>query len=223
MRHHNQPRSTEPSPVKNNKTTSPRFASKSRATILVLMVLFLLAAALWVGGFWQNLFAGPNIPLPRQSGSLSLGMPESQVLKLYPTVQKKLRPFNNDPLFQIADLAPPDGLESGWSSLSLLFFQGQLYYFSILWDGPAAQTVPLESWIHQYRRWNPRGSQGRPNQMMGDKINLQEWYFNDQKTEMTLRNLDYDAKSQRWQDLRDAANSDAQAAFAKYRLDGDAR
>jgi hypothetical protein len=223
MPRHNQPRSTEPTDMKNPKVRSPRLGAKSRATVLVLLVLLLISAALWVGGFWQNLFAGPNIPLPRQNGPLSLGMPESQVLQLYPKVQKKLRPFNNDPLFQIADLTASDGIQAGWSTLSLLFFKGQLYYFSVLWDGAAAQTIPLDAWIRQYRRWNPRGNQGQQNQMMGDKINLKEWYFNDQKTEMTLRNLDYDSKSQRWQDLRDASHLEAQAAFAKYRLDGGAR
>jgi hypothetical protein len=223
MPRHNPSRPTEPSPVKNNKNETPNFSAKSRAAILAGLFLLLVATALWVGGFWQNLFAGPNIPLPRQNAPLSLGQAESQVIQFYPKVEKKLRPFNNDPTFQIADLAPSDGLPAGWSSLSLLFFKGQLYYFSILWDGAAAQAIPLDDWIRQYRRWNPRGNQGRDNQMMGDKIKLQEWYFNDQKTEMTLRNLDYDGKSQRWQDLRDAANSDAQSAFAKYRLDGGTR
>lgn len=219
------PQSKQPRPAESAvgslklKHTTPLSAS-GKTAILALLVLLLVVAALWMGGFWQNLFAGPNIPLPRQNGNLSLGMPESQVLQFYPKVQKKLRPFNNDPNFKIADLASTDGLESGWSTLSLLFFKGRLYYFSVLWDGSAAQTVPLKTWVHEYRRWSPHNRLGHQSQMMGDNIKLQEWYFDDQKTEMTLRDLDYEGKSQRWQDLRDASNADAQAAFAKYRLDG---
>jgi hypothetical protein len=214
-----QPRHTETNAEKNNINLPP----KAKAAVLTLLALLLITAALWVGGFWQNLFAGPNIPLPRQNGTLSLGMAQAQVLQLYPKVKKKLRPFNNDPVFQIADLSAADGLAPGWSTLSLLFFKGQLYYFSVLWDGDAAQNLPFQDWVHQYRRWNLSGSQGHQNQMMGDKINLQEWNFSDQKTEMTLRDLSYDGKSQRWQDLRDASNADAQSAFSKYRLDGQSR
>ncbi|HVM32243.1 MAG TPA: hypothetical protein VMU88_03850 [bacterium] len=213
------PRHTELSAASDNLSLSP----KARAWVLGLLGLLLLVAALGMAGVWQNLFAGPNIPLPRQNGALALGMPESQVLQFYPTAKKKLRPFNNDPAFQIADLGASDHLAAGLSSISLLFFKGQLYYVSVLWDGAAAQSIPLDDWVHQYRRWNLKGSVGHQNQVMGDKINLQEWNFSDSKTEMTLRDLNYDGKSQRWQDLRDASNAEAQAAFAKYRLDGESK
>ncbi|HET9870806.1 MAG TPA: hypothetical protein VFR02_09970 [bacterium] len=202
---------------------SPRSGfTPGRSAVLALLALVLVAAALGAGGLWQDLFAGPKIPLPRQNGPLTLGMPEAQVAQLLPGSRKKLRPFNNDPDFKIADLTSADGLPTGWSTLSLLYYQGRLYYLSVMWNGDAAQALPFDQWVRQYRRWD-RGPQGHQTQSMGAQITLEEWHFTDGSTEMTLRNLGYDGKTQRWQDLRDSSDAAAQAAFSKYRLDGGAR
>jgi hypothetical protein len=215
----------KPSPVielvvsENKKSSTPLIGKKGRMAAWIILVLVLISTALWVGGFWQNLFAGPNIPLPRQTSQLTLGLNLEQVLQLYPGVQKELRPYNNDPLFRIADLTPSDGLPSNLSGLSVLFFKDQLYYVLSSWEGTAAQAIPVDDWVHQYRRWNLRGGQGEQSQVLGGQNLLREWYFSDSKTEMVLRTMNYENKIQRWQDLRDASNTDAQAAFAKYRLD----
>jgi len=215
----------KPSPVielvvsENKKSSRALIGKKGRITAWILLVLVLVSAALWAGGFWQNLFAGPRIPLPRETSGLALGISLEQVIQLYPGVKKELRPYNNDPLFRIADLTSSDGLPSDLSGLSALFFKNQLYYVLSSWEGAPALAVPMDQWVHQYRRWTLHNGQGQPTQVLGGQDLLREWYFSDSQTEMTLRAMNYEGKTQRWQDLRDASNTEAQAAFAKYRLD----
>jgi hypothetical protein len=85
-----------------------------------------------------------------------------------------------------------------------------------MWDGDKAKAITLKEWTAEYRRWNSHGADSEP---LGDKVILKEWHFVDPQTEMTLRDLNYPDHLQRWQEIRDASNAEAQAAFAKYRLD----
>ncbi len=181
-----------------------------------LLFTLLLFGILWTSGVFKDLFAGPKIPLPRQVLNISMGMTWDQLLQKYPELKKKIRSFNDDPLFKIATLDAACGL-TGASSLDLLFFKKQLYFLSASWEGEGAKPIPLEVWQHQYRRWDKTPSQDK--QPLGPQVHYKEWQFNDGLTEMTLRDLDYPDHLQRWQDLRDASNLEAQAAFAKYRLE----
>ncbi len=163
------------------------------------------------------MLAGPKIPLPRQAADLSLGMPLQDVLQKYPVPKSKIRPFNNDPEFSIIDLDDKKALGENVSGLELLFYKDQLYFVSTMWDSDKAAKIPLQEWVKQFRRWG-HSANSNP-ESLGDKVLLKEWHFADKQTEMTLRDLNYPDHMQRWQDLRDASNQPAQAAFAKYRLD----
>ncbi len=181
-----------------------------------LLFTILLVGILWSSGVFKDLFAGPKIPLPRQVLSISMGMTWDQLLQKFPDLKKKIRPFNDDPLFKIATIDKQGGL-TGASSLDLLLFKNQLYFLSATWEGGEANSIPLDDWQRQYRRWDKTPSQDK--QPLGPQVHYKEFQFNDGLTEMTLRDLDYPDHLQRWQDLRDASNLDAQAAFAKYRLE----
>ncbi len=178
----------------------------------------ILLTAIWSTGIFKELFAGPKIPLPRQVADLTLGMDMGEVLKKYPAIKKKLRPFNNDPQFKIVTLTTEDGVV-GPASMDLLFFlpNNKLYFVSAMWEADGAKSLPVEEWAKQYRRWNKNNS-GNP-EPLGNDVLLKEWHFNDTNTEMVLRDLDYANRLQRWEDIRDDANDAAQDAFAKYRLD----
>jgi len=214
--------------------------------VAVFIFGLLLLSGLWSAGVFRELFAGPKTPLPRASVNLQLGMSLDQVLQLYPlmnfgdllkdnpgmtveqiakkhskvrknleTLRKTLRSFNNDPDFGITTLNNLTGL-SGASSMDLLFYKGQLYFISTLWEGDQAKQEPFENWVKEFRRWN-RTSNGS-GESLGSDVLLKEWHFKDAQTEMTMRDLNYSNHLQRWQDLRDGANAPAQAAFEKYRL-----
>lgn len=200
-----------PSPLRPSGPSSPW-----KAKVIGILFFFILLTVLWGAGIFKELFAGPKIPIPRETAGFSLGMEKADLLNKYPDLKKKLRPFNNDPLFQIATLTASSGI-TGASSVDLLFYKDQLYFISSMWDSEAAKAVPLEDWAKQYRRWS-RDSTGGP-ESLGAEVLLREWHFNDGKTEMTLRNLSYTGHLQKWQDLRDSDNSPAQTAFAKYRID----
>jgi hypothetical protein len=215
--------------------------------VAVFVFGLLIVSALWSSGVFKSLFAGPKTPLPRGAVNLQLGMSLDQVLQLYPLMnlgdvfkeypgmtieeiakkhskvrknldqlKKTLRSFNNDPDFGITTITNMTGL-SGASSMDVLFYKGQLYFTSTLWEEDLAKQLPFSDWVKQFRRWN-RTSNGSGENLGGDVL-LKEWHFNDNQTEMTLRDLNYSGKLQRWQDLRDASNQAAQNAFAKYRLD----
>jgi len=139
----------------------------------------------------------------------------SKIRKNLETLRKTLRSFNNDPDFGITTLNNLTGL-SGASSMDLLFYKGQLYFISTLWEGDQAKQEPFENWVKEFRRWN-RTSNGS-GESLGSDVLLKEWHFKDAQTEMTMRDLNYSNHLQRWQDLRDGANAPAQAAFEKYRL-----
>ena len=212
MRQQNQPSSD-----KNSGTDllSSQAAPRWKWVVLAGILMIVLFAGVWSTGIIQNALAGPNIPLPRQVTEFSLGMAQDDLVQKYPKIKKSIRNFNNDPLFQIVTLTAKDGLADA-SSVDLLFYKKTLYFVSTMWDGDKAKSVDLADQAKQFRRWNQRGSDSEP---LGDQVLLKEWHFNDKQTEMTLRDLNYPDHVQRWQDVRDAANSEAQAAFAKYRLD----
>lgn len=185
--------------------------------VLGFIAFLVLLSLLWTTGLFQKWTLGPKIPLPRQVAGLSLGMNMQEVLQKYPSVKKLLRPYNNDPLFNIATLPSPSG-PTGPSTLDLLFFKDQLYYVSAMWEGGNIGSVPLDEWSKQFRRWNR--NKGSSIETLGSQATLKEWNFTeDGETEMVLRDLSYSDQVKRWEDLRDASNEAAQAAFSKYRLE----
>jgi hypothetical protein len=204
-----------PSKAKSDSIPTPgQWKGKAIGFLFALIVM----GAIWSTGVFRELFAGPKIPLPREAAGFSLGMSLDDVEKAYPATKKKLRPFNNDPQFSIVTLGPSEGL-TGASSTDLLFYlpNNKLYFVSATWDGDSANGIPLTEWAHQYRRWNKNAAGS--SEPLGNDVLLKEWHFDDQKTEMVLRDLNYSNHLQRWQDIRDSTNDAAQAAFAKYRLD----
>ncbi len=176
-----------------------------------LLVLFLFTS-----GILRDLFAGPKIPLPRQVGPVTLGQTLEELQPRFTSLKKLLRPYNNDPQFQIATLSIQDGL-SGMSKADFIFFHNQLYFISAEWDGAESKALPVNEWAHQFRRWNQ--THHPSDEKLKDGVTLNEWNFADGSTEMTVMHLDYPGNNQTLQQLRDATNSPAQAAFAKYRLE----
>jgi hypothetical protein len=215
MQHPKQPSSNQKSSPETN-SLSGHAAPKWKWIALGFIFLLVVGVGVWNTGIVQNALAGPAIPLPRQSSEFALGMDEDAIIKNHPEIKKTIRKFNNDPLFQIVTLTTKDGLTDA-SSVDLLFYKKTLYFVSTMWDGDKAKNVALKDWASEYRRWNKRGTDSEP---LGDQVLLKEWHFADPQTEMILRDLNYPEHIQRWQDIRDASNSEAQAAFAKYRLDG---
>lgn len=215
--HRKQPPATEAVSSKSKTAPIPTPGQWKGKAIGFLFALILLAG-IWSTGVFKEFFAGPKIPLPRETAGLALGMTLDEVLQKYPTAKKKLRPFNNDPQFKIVTLDASAGV-TGATSLDLLFYlpNSKLYFVSATWEGDNAKTIPLEQWAKQYRRWN-KNSSGGP-EPLGNDVTLKEWHFNDTHTEMILRDLNYSNHIQRWQDIRDSSNDAAQQAFAKYRLD----
>jgi hypothetical protein len=214
MRHLKQPLS-DPKPLPQTDPLADHASPKWKWFALGFILLLVTGVGVWNTGIIQNALAGPAIPLPRQTSEFALGMDEDAIIQKYPQIKKSMRKFNNDPLFQIVTLTTKDGL-AGASSVDLLFYKKTLYFVSTMWDGDNAKTVALKDWASEYRRWNKRGTDSEP---LGDQVLLKEWHFSDSQTEMILRDLNYPDHIQRWQDIRDASNSEAQAAFAKYRLD----
>lgn len=212
-----QPPSTEAVQSKHKSESIPTPGQWKGKVIGFLFALIILGA-IWSSGVFKEFFAGPKIPLPRETAGFSLGMSLDDVEKAYPDTKKKLRSFNNDPQFEIVTLGPSEGM-TGATSADLLFYlpNGKLYFVSATWDGDSAKGIPLDDWAHQYRRWNKNAS-GSP-EPLGNDVLLKEWHFDDTHTEMILRDLNYSSHLQRWQDIRDSSNDAAQAAFAKYRLD----
>ncbi len=242
------PPSANNEPVSKSTASSSTAAPAWKWKVGVFVFGLLIISALWSSGIFKELFAGPKTPLPRGAVNLQLGMTLDQVLQLYPLMnlgevmkeypnmtleeiikkhsrvrknlaelKKTLRPFNNDPLFGITTINNMSGL-SGAASMDLLFFKNQLYFISALWESDAAQKLPFPNWVKEFRRWSRASNANGEN--LGSDVLLKEWHFNDEQTEMTLRDLNYSNHLQRWQDLRDGANVEAQNAFAKYRLDG---
>ena len=213
-----QPPATKPSPEKNHevKSTAPNDGWKVKAAAFLFALVLL--TALWSAGVFNSLFAGPKVPLPRQSGEIALGTDMESVLKKFPDARKKLRPFNNDSQFRIVSLTLPAGAGTP-TTQDLIFYipNNKLYFISTMWEADKGAQVPIEDWAHEYRRWKSKAS-GAPEDL-GNNVILKEWHFNDNQTEMTLRSLDYTGKVQKWQDLRDTGNDAAQTAFAKYRLE----
>ncbi len=207
--------SKQPATKKAAPENAPHDAPKWKWVALGIIAFIIASVAIWSTGIIQDAMAGPKIPLPRQTSDFALGTSEDDFLKAHPDLKKAIHKFNNDPQFQIVTVTPKNGLTSA-TSADLLFYKKQLYFISVMWDGDKAKTVAVKDWAKQYRRWNSRGSDSEP---LGDQVLLKEWHFSDSQTEMVLRDLNYPDHVQRWQDIRDASNAEAQAAFAKYRLD----
>ncbi len=214
------PKSKPPVEVKAAPTVPLKESTPRWKVFLALGILgvCLLVMFLFSSGIMRDLFAGPKIPLPRQVAQITLGQTLEELQPRFTGLKKLLRPYNNDPQFQIATLTPQDGL-TGLAKVDFIFFHNQLYFISAEWDGADAKALPVEGWAHQFRRWSKvRHPQ---TEKLNDQVKLNEWYFADGSTEMTVMHLDYPGNNQTLQQLRDATNSPAQAAFAKYRLETD--
>ncbi len=214
------PKPQRPTEVKAAPAVPPKDATPTWkvATALGLLGFCLLVLFLFSSGILRDLFAGPKVPLPRQVAQVSLGQTLDELQPHFTGLKKLLRPYNNDPDFQIATLTSQNGL-TGATKADFIFFHNQLYFISAEWDGATPKTLPIEDWAHQFRRWNKAGN--TQNEKLNNQVNLKEWHFADGATEMTLMDLDYPGNIQMLQQLRDASNSPAQAAFAKYRLETD--
>jgi hypothetical protein len=192
-------------------TSAPKTKS-GRSIALVLVGTVLLVLLAWSVIHRSN--EGPAIPLPRIAGTCQLGVSYLQLKSTFPSMQ--LRPFNNDPDFKIASLKEKDHLPENLTGLDLIFYKNTLFFVSQQWETPVA-SKDLDAWASQYRRWVKEG--GGKLQSLRDNASLREWNFQDTSTEMILRELKYNNRTERWQDLRDGANAEAQKAFEKYRID----
>lgn len=212
-----QPSATEADQSKPKSDSIPT-PGQWKGKVIGFIFALIILAAIWSTGVFKEFFAGPKIPIPRETAGFSLGMTLDDLLQKYPAAKKKLRSFNNDPQFTIVTLDASTGVTAA-TSADLLFYipNSKLYFISATWDGDSAKTIPLTEWAHQYRRWNKNAS-GSP-ESLGNDVLLKEWHFDDTHTEMILRDLNYSDHIQRWQDIRDASNDAAQQAFAKYRLE----
>jgi len=190
--------------------TSPKVSSrKILADILGAAVLLFLV---WIG--IHRISEGPKIPLPRVAAACPLGASYLEMKSRFPKIE--LRSYNNDPDFKIASLKTQDGLPENLTGLDLIFFRNTLFFVSQVWETPNPQK-DLDVWAHQYRRWLKEGD-GKL-QALGENATLREWNFRDPSTEMILRELKYNNRTEHWQDLRDGANVEGQKAFAKHRID----
>ena len=183
--------------------------------VSLLSALFMAAILVVLGkaGVFNDLFAGPRLPLPRGAAGFSLGMDIGDFLAKYPALSKAFHDYNGDPRFKVVAVGQPAG-KGGPSSVDLVFFQGKLFDVAASWESD--KTAPPSLWeiAHQYRRWVQSG--GVP-KAMGKDVKLSEWYLKDSATEMVLRDLTYPQLTQGWEEIRDSLNKDAQTAFAKYR------
>jgi len=164
----------------------------------------------------RDLLMGPPVPIPRGVGGVTLGMTLGEVLHLFPEAEKKMTDFNHDPDFGVLHLVPGHGFQ-GPSGMDLLFHlpSGKLFFISATWEGDGAKAIPVADWARRYRRWK---LDSKPAPAPTDsKLSFQEAHFKDPRTEMVLRDLNYPSHLQRWQDLRDASNADAEVDFEKYR------
>jgi hypothetical protein len=198
------PSTSEPAPA------SPKVSNrKILAVILGAAVLLFLV---WIG--IHRISEGPKTPLPRVAASCPLGASYLEMKSRFPKIV--LRSYNNDPDFKIASLKTQDGLPENLTGLDLIFFRNTLFFVSQVWETPNPQK-DLDVWAHQYRRWLKEGD-GKL-QALGENATLREWNFRDPSTEMILRELKYNNRTEHWQDLRDGANVEGQKAFAKHRID----
>jgi len=214
------PKPQSPAEVKTASVETPKDSTPRWKVLLALGMLgiCLLVLFLFSSGILRDAFAGPKIPLPRQVAQVTLGQTLEELQPHFTGLKKLLRPYNNDPEFKIASLTTANGL-TGPSKADFIFFHNQLYFISTEWDSVNAQAPPFEDWAKQFRRWNKTPHVQA--EKLNDQVNLKEWHFADGSTEMTLMHLDYPGNNQLLQQLRDATNSPAQAAFAKYRLETD--
>jgi hypothetical protein len=198
-------------------SSSAQGRSARKAGIVVLAVA-ILTGFLLSTGVWKDLTAGPKKPLPRSNLSLGFGSDLRDVLAKFPGA--KDRSFNNDPMFRILSLKDRNDLPENAAEAELIFFEGKLYFTTVKWENESALAIPVEAWAREYRRWlRPQPTSNLPLQTTGGETLLQEWYFDDSKTEMVLRNLKFNDMTHRWVDLRDGSNAKAQAAFRQYRFD----
>jgi hypothetical protein len=186
-----------------------------KATLVILGLLIALGA-LYAAGTFDNIRLGPKIPIDRVSTEFPLGMTLEELSARYKKSLKNLRPFNGDKDLRIITLTAKDGYKTS-DSADLLFHKDKLYFVSVMWSGPTAESQPFEMWVKNARRW--KLNKGGTPENLGAEVLLKEWHFADGPTEMTLRDLKFNDSRQRWRELRDASNEPAQTAFAKYRLE----
>ncbi len=210
------PKSRPPVPKAEPKSTTGSVKSgqgKSGKLWPILLGLAILGLLGW--GLLSKIAQGPKTPLPREAFGIKLGSSSKDAQQAIPKLV--LRPYNNDPDFKIVSMKASEGIPTGLTSLDLIYYKDQLFFISQQWDGKST-GVNLDAMAHDFRRWSRKGA-GNP-QSLGEGASLREWYFSDGGAEMILRELKYNDQVQTWQDLRDASNPDAVAAFAKYRIDG---
>jgi hypothetical protein len=210
-----------PKTRKTIKSKSPRATSiptpvpsktSSRKVVAAIIGSVLLLFLVWLG--LHSFDEGPKTPLPRVAATCPLGASYEQIKALFPKID--LRSYNDDPDFKIASLKSKDKLPENLTGLDLIFFKGTLFFVSQVWETPNPQK-DLDVWAHQYRRWLRKGDGNL--QSLGENATLREWNFHDPSTEMILRELKYNNRTEHWQDLRDGANIEGQKAFAKHRID----
>jgi hypothetical protein len=185
---------------------------------LVLLGILLVVGFLFSTGVLQELTAGPKRPLPRVNLGLGFGTDIKDVKAKFPGCQ--VRDFNEDPQFRIITLKEGPDIPEGAKEAEMIFFEGKLYFVSAQWEGEPAEKMPFDSWIRDFRRWKLKQDVPPiPLQGADKDTSLKEWFFQDDQTEMILRDLHFKDQVNRWKDLRDASNEEAHSAFAKYRFD----
>jgi hypothetical protein len=198
----------EPSSGKQQPSSRKKW-SRFWLTLLGLSLVSLLG---W--GMVVRIKRGPEIPLPRDGSALRLGLTADEAKNILGKLD--MRSYNNDPDFGIVSLKKPKNLPGNPEALDLVFYKKKLFFLSQQWN-VADPTRDMLQMAYKFRRWvRPGGGQL---QSLGTDTTLQEWYLRDQATEVILRELKYPGHIQQMMDVRDAADPEAVAAFAKHRID----
>ena len=220
------------------------FKMKIAAALFALVLL----GGLWSTGVFKQFFKGPNIPLPRQTADLSLGMslddvqskyPEmnlaelfkeypgmglEEILKKNPKLKKKAAEMEktlrsfNDDPNFGIATLLPQSGLKGASSVDVVFYLPTRKLYFISAMWQGDDAKAIP--LEDWAHQYRRWTKTSEGpEPLGNDVQLKEWHFENGPTEMTLRDLKYSDHLQRWEDLRDASNDAAQSAFAKYRLE----
>jgi len=205
------PKSSRSAKKSASKNPEPARGNRSFLWPTVIVLLLILLAG-W--GVATRIRQGPATPIPRENFAFRLGVTADELKTTFPKLD--LRPYNNDKDFRIANLVASDSLPGGMETIDLVYYKNRLFFMTQQWLKNDPTRNP-EKIAYQYRRWLKPGG-GTP-QTLGKDTILREWFFQDGPTEMIIRELKYGNQYQFWQDLRDASDPEAKAAFAKYRID----